>query len=85
LGFVEGDPQKPYASLWQPGSIEEISFDGGKASVARVGDTVVCSWPANVPFTGTLTGTPSGAIEGILTISTQSAGVIQTGAQRVHA
>jgi hypothetical protein len=85
LGFVEGDPRKPYASLWQPGSIEEVSFDGGTAGVARIGDIVVCSWPASLPFTGTLTGAVSGTITGTLTIATQSSGNIQTGAARVHA
>lgn len=85
LGFVEGDPRKPYASLWQPGSIEEISFDGGTASVARVGDIVVCSWPASVPFTGTLTGAVSGSIAGTMTITTQASGTIQSGAPRVLA
>jgi hypothetical protein len=85
LGFVEGDPRRPYASLWQPGSIEEISFDGGDASVARLGDIVVCSWPSSLAFTGTLAGAVSGTIAGTLTIATQSSGTIQSGAQRVRA
>jgi len=85
LGFADGDPRKPYASLWHRGSIEELAFDGGAASVARVGDVVVCSWPATVPFTGTLVGPVSGAITGTLTIGTQSSGTIQSGAARVKA
>lgn len=85
LGFVEADPRKPYASLWQPGSIEEVSFDGGEASIARVGDIVVCSWPASLAFTGTLAGPVSGTIAGTLTIGTQSSGTIQSGAARVRA
>lgn len=85
LGFVEGDPHKPYASLWQPGSIEEISFDGGSANVARVGDIVVCSWPATLAFTGTLAGTVAGTITGTISITTQSSGTIQSGAARVKA
>lgn len=85
LGFVEGDPRKPFASLWQPGSIEEVSFDGGQASVARVGDIVVCTWPASLAFTGALTGPVSGTIAGTLTIGTQSSGTIQSGAARVRA
>lgn len=85
LGFEDGDPRKPYAHLWDPSAIEEIRFDGGAASVARVGDIVVCSWPASVQFSGTLTGTVSGAITGTMTITTQSSGTIQSGAARVKA
>ncbi len=84
LGFENGDPRQPYCSLWDPSAIEEIRFDGGTASVARVGDVVVCSWPASLDVTGTITA-PAGAFKGILTIGTQSSGTIQTGASRVKA
>lgn len=85
LGYENGDPRRPYAHLWDPSAIEEIRFDGGTASVARVGDLVVCSWPATVPFTGTVTGSVTGAITGTMTITTQSSGTIQSGAARVKA
>lgn len=84
LGFVQADPSRPYASLWQAGSIEEIMFDGGTAPVARQGDAVAVYWPTPIPITGTVSGV--GALVGAtLTITTPSAGVIQVGASRVKA
>lgn len=85
LQFVGGDPAKPYASLWRSGDIEEISFNGGQAPVARQGDAVAVYWPATLNFTGAIVGTPSGTITGVLTVGTQSAGIIQTGASKVKA
>lgn len=83
LGFEAGDPRKPYAHCWDPGSIESVSFDGGEAAVARIGDAVAVYWPASVTIAGTITGV--GAMTGTMTIGTQSAGVIQSGAARVRA
>lgn len=85
LGFEGGDPQRPYASCWAPGSIESVSFDGGEAGVARQGDAVAVYWPPSLTFTGTITGAVTGTIAGSLTIGTQSPGVIQSGAPRVRA
>lgn len=82
LGYENGDPQRPYAHLWDPSAIEELRFDGGTAALARVGDVVVCSWPASVPCTGTIGGN---AFVGTMTIGTQSSGTIQSGAARVRA
>lgn len=42
LGFENGDPRKPYASLWDPGSVTSLTFDQGTKAVARVDDTAVC-------------------------------------------
>lgn len=84
LQFVGGDPSKPFASLWRSGDIEEISFDGGAAPVARQGDMVEVSWPANVPLVGSISG--AGALSGaFLTITTKGIGIIQSGAPRVKA
>lgn len=85
LHFVNGDPTKPYASLWRTGDIEEISFNGGTAPVARQGDPVAVYWPATLAFTGAIVGTPSGTITGTMTIGTQGAGIIQSGAAKVKA
>lgn len=85
LQFVGGDPTKPYASLWRSGDIEEISFDGGSAPVARQGDAVAVYWPASVEFTGAIVGTPSGSISGTMTIATPGSGLITSGATRVKA
>lgn len=84
LGFTNGDPQKPYAQFWSRGSIEEISFDGGTASVARMGDAVSVSWPPLLSVNGSFIGAP-GVFSGALTIGTQSAGQIKSGAPRVKA
>lgn len=82
LQFVGGDPTKPYASLWRSGDIEEISFNGGQAPIARQGDPVAVYWPASVTVAGTVDGN---AFTGTLTIATQGAGVIQSGASRTKA
>lgn len=83
LAFRDGDPSKPYASLWQRGSIEEISFDGGQSPIARQGDAVAVYWPPSLTITGAII--PAGELTGTVTIATQSAGIIQSGAQRVRA
>ena len=82
LQFVGGDPSKPFASLWRSGDIEEISFNGGSAPIARQGDPVAVYWPAAVPFTGTLAGQP---FVGTMTITTPGPGIIQEGAEGVRA
>lgn len=84
LGFEAGDPRRPYAGLWEPGSIEEILFDGGTAPVARQGDAVQVFWPT--PLTAGGSATIGGqAFVGTLIVTGPSAGVIQTGAARVKA
>lgn len=70
LGFEAGDPRRPYAALWEPGAVEEISFDGGDKPVARSFDTASVFFPPNLlitgglvgafPFTGTITITSPG-------------------------
>lgn len=82
LGWEAGDPRRPYASLWERGSIESISFGGGDKPIARVGDSVSCFWPPSVPVTGTLAGS---AFVGTMTITSPAAGIIQSGAEKVTA
>jgi hypothetical protein len=81
LQFVAGDPTRPFASLWRSGDIEEISFNGGQAPVARQGDPVAVYWPV-VSVSGTAGGVQ---VAGVLAIGNQSAGIIQSGAARVKA
>ncbi len=40
LSFDNGDPSKPAAALFDPGSVTRIVFDGGTQAVARQGDLV---------------------------------------------
>lgn len=84
LQFTNANPSKPYASLWRSGDIEEISFNGGQAPVARQGDPVAVYWPATAAIVGTISA-PAGAFVGTLTLGTQSAGIIQSGASKVKA
>jgi hypothetical protein len=42
LGFDNGDPQRPYASLFDPGSVKSIKFADGTQGIARQGDLVIC-------------------------------------------
>lgn len=39
LGYAAGDPSRPYASLWESGTVTRITINGGTAKVARVGDS----------------------------------------------
>jgi hypothetical protein len=45
LGFENGDPAKPYAALWNSGSVTEIVFDNGTQAIARQNDTVRVTVP----------------------------------------
>jgi len=82
LAFEGGSPAKPRAVLWESGAIEEILFDGGSSPLARVGDVVTVFWPASVPVSGTIAGSP---FTGVLSIASPGSGVIESGAARVKA
>lgn len=40
VGFDAGDESRPFALLWDEGDVTSVTFDGGSAGVARVGDEV---------------------------------------------
>jgi hypothetical protein len=82
LGFEAGDPRRPYASLWEPGAIEEISIDGGTKPVCREGDSGTCFWPPSVPVVGT---TPAGPFAGTMTITSPAPAIFTSGAPRFKA
>lgn len=82
LGYENGDPRRPYAALWNAGSIEQLSFDGGTQPIARKGDPVRVYWPATCQIVGTLGPLP---FTGTITIATASAGVIEGGKDNVLA
>lgn len=58
LAFEDGDPQKPYAALWDGVAIE-VSFAGGQQPVARLGDMI----------TLTVATSPVGPVTGVGIIS----------------
>lgn len=82
LGFEAGDPRRPFAALWEPGAIEEISIDGGTKPVCREGDSATVFWPPAVPVLGT---TPLGAFAGTMTITSPSTALFDTGAAGLKA
>jgi hypothetical protein len=82
LAFEAGDPSRPFAALWDPGAIEEISFNDGRAPVARVGDYVTVFWPASCLVTGMLGAL---AFTGTMTITSPSVGIIRGGSPKVLA
>ncbi|MFO7179585.1 MAG: hypothetical protein DIU78_012885 [Pseudomonadota bacterium] len=82
LAFEAGDPRRPFAALWDPGAIEEISFNDGRAPVARVGDYVTVFWPASCFVQGTLGVLP---FTGTMTITSPSVGIIRGGSPKVLA
>ena len=53
LGYEGGDPQTPYAALWEIGDATVVRVNGGDTKVARVGDTV-----ESHTHTVTVDGTP---------------------------
>lgn len=61
LGFENGDPTRPFAALWDPGSVIEIVFDGGTQSIARMNDTVKVTVPAGTFLTAAQAGVPNPA------------------------
>lgn len=78
VGFDGGDPEKPFAALWDEGDVTEVAFDGGTRPVARVGDSVTLFFSPGtpVPFTGIYLGN---SISGALTLTSPAYGVIGTG------
>lgn len=82
LAFEAGDPRRPFAALWDPGAIEEISFNDGRAPVARVGDYVTVFWPAAAAVQGFVGGV---LFDGIMKIDKPSVGIIQSGSPKVKA
>jgi hypothetical protein len=58
LGFKGGKESAPYISLWDPGSVEKIMFNGGDSPVARIGDTAVTFLPPLDVIAGPFCGYP---------------------------
>ena len=64
LGFEAGDPSRPVATLWESGSITELSINGSSVRAAREGDSVTRSaamttWMNSVSSALTIAPTPS--------------------------
>ena len=83
LGFENGDPRRPYAALWEPGSIESIRFDGGNKPIARKGDPVAVYWPAKCTVAGTLGGVPFVSDPMGVTLNGPTVGIIDDGNPKV--
>ena len=81
FGFRGGNPQRPYVSLWQSGSVEEIRFNGGTRGVARVGDPVQVNWPL-LSAVGTLNGS---AFAASLAVASPATGFIESASTKVLA
>lgn len=80
LKFANGDPQKPRASLWQYGQIDEILIGDAPIEAARKGDTVEVILPPMV-FVGTVGGAPaSGVVSATLP---KAIGTIVTGSSKL--
>lgn len=83
LAFEGGDPRRPIATLWEEVSIESISFDGGEAPIARVGDSVACFWPPGALLAATVAGVVP--LTGVVTFTSSAPGIIRGGAEKVRA
>ena len=82
VGFENGNPKAPVATVWDTASIEHIIIapdkvylggNGNAQPVARLGDAVECLMPPIVPVSGTLSGAP---FTGVLTIINPIVGII---------
>lgn len=80
LGFESGSSTRPFAALWDPGSVEVIVLAEGSQPVARVGDQVSVFWPSSMSITAV---TPMGALEGTVSITTPGIGVIESGNEKL--
>lgn len=77
LAFENGDPEKPFASLWAEATVLAVSFGSGTRPIARVGDEVQVFFPTEpMPITGTVSGNP---FVGTILITTPGSGMIISG------
>ncbi len=60
LSFDNGDPSKPAAALFDPGSVTSIRFADGTQAVARQGDLVESGGPGTVATFLPIPPTPGG-------------------------
>lgn len=80
IGFDGGDPDKPFAALWDSGSANLVQLGPLGAGVAYEGSAVEVYLPPAVPVSGTLNGAP---FAGVMTIVTPAIGTVQIGSQTV--
>lgn len=95
LQFDNGDPRKPFAALWETGSITSITLDGGTQKLARQGDLCQSGGPGTQCVLTGIAAPPNGAvivgapylISFSMTPQPQSPlfGAIVTGAPRIKA
>lgn len=64
LGYAGGNPDLPYACLWESGSVTAITINGGTAKAAREGDDVTATTALSTWITtvSTLLNTPGAVI-----------------------
>lgn len=66
LGYAGGNPDLPFAALWEPGTVTAITVNGGTAKAARDGEDVMSSTTMGAWITAVSTATgatpPTGAI-----------------------
>jgi len=87
LGFEDGDPKKPIATLWEGQGLISMSV-GGERPVARMSDQILVTLPPALPIVGSVIigGTPSPLAPGtVITITTPVTGQIITGSDKLKA
>lgn len=87
LGFSGGDPEQPFAALWDSETeVTRVRIDGDDADVARVGDQVDIYFSDGMLVTGEVTigGTPS-PFFGTITFTNPSVGIVATGTTKFGA
>jgi hypothetical protein len=80
IGFDGGDPDKPFAALWDSGSADLVQLGPLGAGVAYEGSAVEVYLPPAVPVSGTVGVLP---FVGVMTIVTPAIGTVLIGSQTV--
>jgi hypothetical protein len=85
VAFVDGDRAQPVITNFSPDSIpDELTLGGpaGASPIARVGDTVTAFFPPDLPWVGTISGSPA---SGFMSITTPCIGMIESGSLKAKA
>lgn len=57
IGFLDGDPSKPYVAEWEGNGLVRLGLDGGARPIARAGDQVEVATLPTTPVSGLVQGT----------------------------
>lgn len=77
LGYENGSPARPYASLWESGTVTQISVNGGTHGAAREGHAVARSAAFATWITAVSAATGAAAPAGAIGAISEGSGVLR--------